>query len=352
MQGKFIQNLPTDIQDGIIEHGMRNGVVLTQAPTGTISILAGTSGGIEPVFAFSFKRRDRLGVHDVYHPLYEEFKKNNPDSEIPDYFVNSMQLTPMQHVRTQAIIQKYTDASRSKTVNAPENHMHEDVKELYEKAHELGCKGVTYFRENSRDEAALESLENVKKKEKQEQQETDAQPKVTEPKERPEIMTGKTYKIKTSYGKLYITINDDAEGKPFEVFAAIGKAGGFFSAKSEAICRLVSLSLRAGIPVEDVIRQLKGIRGPMPSFGTNGDRILSLPDAIAKILERHIKGEQTQLTLASESKKETQEPAKGSAVIEQSMADHGFAPECPECGGTLEMTEGCQLCRSCGFSKC
>jgi ribonucleoside-diphosphate reductase alpha chain len=349
LQGKYIERLPEDIRMSIQQHGIRNGVLQTQAPTGTTSLLAGVSSGIEPVFDFSFKRKDRIGEHIVYHPLYQKYTDEHPGEDVPDYFVNAKQLTPMEHVKMQAVIQKYTDASISKTVNAPEEHTHEDVKELYINAYDLGCKGVTYFRDGSRDLVVLESLDADKKKK---EKESEAEAKLaTEPKERPDIMTGKTYKVKTSYGKLYITINDDTEGKPFEVFAAIGKAGGFFSAKSEAICRLVSLSLRAGIPVEDVVRQLKGIRGPMPSFGKNGDKILSLPDAISKVLERHIKGEQTQLTLTPDVKKEVPEVAKGSAV-EQSMADHGFAPECPECGGTLEMSEGCQMCRGCGFSKC
>ena len=293
MQGAFIKRLPAQIKAAIAEHGIRNAVLQTQAPTGTTSILAGVSSGIEPVFDFAFKRKDRLGEHIVYHPLYQEYKEAHPEEKAPDYFVSAMQLSPMEHVRMQAIIQKYTDASISKTVNAPEEHTHADVKELYQQAYELGCKGATYFRENSRDVAVLESLPA---KEKQIKSDAPAKAELPiRPKERPEVMAGKTYKVKTSYGTLYATVNNDANGLPFEVFATIGKAGGFFAAKSEAICRLASLALSSGIAVEEVIKQLKGIRGPMPSFGQKGVKILSLPDAISQILERHVKGEQVKI---------------------------------------------------------
>ncbi|MBI1961730.1 MAG: ribonucleoside-diphosphate reductase, adenosylcobalamin-dependent, partial [Parcubacteria group bacterium] len=344
LQGVYIQRLPEDIRAGIEQHGIRNGVLQTQAPTGTTSLLAGVSSGIEPVYDFSFKRKDRIGEHIVYHQMYQEYLEQHPGEPVPDYFVNAKQLTPLAHVKMQAIIQKYTDASISKTVNAPEDHTHEDVKELYMKAYELGCKGVTYFRENSRDVSVLESLDADKKKQEKAQAEA-AKPR-REPKARPEVVSGKTYKVKTAYGSLYVTVNEGEDGAPFEVFAAIGKAGGFFNAKSEAVCRLASLALRSGIAAEAVISQLKGIRGPMPSFGTNGDKILSLPDAIAKILERHIRGEQTQLALHHGA------AAHDSQAVNASIADHGHAPECPQCGGVLEMGEGCQLCRSCGYSKC
>ena len=344
LQGVYIQRLPDDIKAGIAAHGIRNGVLQTQAPTGTTSLLAGVSSGIEPVYDFSFVRRDRIGEHIVYHQMYKEYIEKHPGEPVPDYFVNAKQLTPLEHVTMQAVVQKYTDASISKTVNAPENHTHDDVKELYMQAYELGCKGVTYFRENSRDISVLESLDVGKKKQEKAQAEA-AKPHL-KPKARPEVVSGKTYKVKTAYGSLYVTVNDGEGGVPFEVFAQIGKAGGFFNAKSEAICRLASLALRSGIAAEAVIAQLKGIRGPMPSFGTNGDKILSLPDAIAKVLERHIRGEQTQLSLHNGA------TAHDFQAVSASIADHGHAPECPQCGGVLEMGEGCQLCRSCGFSRC
>jgi len=375
LQGKFVSALPEDVKEMIYEHGIRNGVLLTQAPTGTTSMLAGVSSGIEPVFDFAFKRSDRLGEHIVYHPIFKEWKDSHEGEEVPEYFISAKQLTPDEHVRMQAVAQKYTDASISKTVNAPENHTQEEVKNLYVKAYNLGCKGVTYYRENSRDISVLESLDSKKKKEQsqgagltQEQSDTyvvpdiaktdfvskkeNLEPRYIKPQDRPDVMSGKTYKLKISYGKLYVTINDGPDGKPFEIFATIGKAGGFFAAKSEAICRLVSLSLRSGIAVEEVIGQLKGIRGPMPSFDGNGGKILSLADAIAHILERHIKGDQAQMDFGSPKKSDVKHDYSESKSIVQSMADNGNAPECPQCGGILEMAEGCMLCRGCGFSRC
>lgn len=380
LQGVYIKRLPADIQKGISEFGIRNGVLQTQAPTGTTSILAGVSSGMEPVYDFAFKRTDRLGEHIVYHPLYKEYVDAHPGETAPDYFVNAKQLTPDEHVKMQAVIQKYTDASISKTVNAPEDHTHNQVKELYIKAYDLGCKGVTYYRENSRDISVLESLDKAKK--------TDGPKKLTqeqsgnyvvpnflasnkdaaketvatvmapaydktasvEPRKRPDVMVGKTYKIKTGDGVLYVTINNDEAGTPFEVFATIGKAGGFFAANSEAICRLASLALRSGITPEEVVSQLKGIRGPMPAFGPNGTKVLSLADAIAQVLERHVKGDQVQLNLTyPQVKTEHITPVM---TKPQSVANHGYAPECPECGGDLVMSEGCQTCHGCGYSKC
>jgi len=399
LEGMYIKRLPEDIRQGIRTHGIRNGVLQTQAPTGTTSILAGASSGIEPVYDFSFKRTDRIGEHIVYHALYKEYAEKHPNEPVPDYFVNAKQLKPIEHVRMQAVIQKYTDASISKTVNAPEDHTHEDVKELYLKAYDLGCKGATYYRENSRDVSVLESLDSSKKKKTdgqgltQQQSGTYVAPSVVtgvavkeqpsdhpavdqadreieersvsdkateaeipsmrhiEPQARPDVINGSTYKVKTAYGALYVTVNNDESGAPFEVFANIGKAGGFFAAKTEAICRLASLALRSGIAPEEVLKQLRGIRGPMPSFGPNGTKILSLADAIAQVLDRHISGNQATLDFAhaKPASESTSHPTNPSS---RSIADHGIAPQCPECGGDLAMESGCYNCHSCGYSKC
>ncbi len=417
-QGRFIQRLPQDIQDLIRRNGIRNGMLLTQAPTGTTSIVSGVSSGIEPVYDFAFKRKDRLGEHLVYHPLFEAWKKDNPDTaeeDAPEFFVNAKQLSPLEHVKTQAVIQKYTDSSISKTVNAPNDHTLDDVKELYMQAYKLGCKGVTYYRDGSRSLSVLESIDSKDKEKDEKSEETKVapapvaeaapdQPAATEqpasegqvtgitppaPRLRPEMVPGATYKIKTGYGTMYVTINhDNSTGQPFEVFATIGKAGGFFAAKSEAICRLISLSLRSGIPAETVIDQLKGIRGPMPSWGKNG-QILSIPDAIAQVLTTHIESGQAKLDLtytteetgqletenlqsADEMLGKVEEVdvtvnahAEGAAersvptttekkvpTVSDSIANAGVAPECPDCGGILAMAEGCMTCFGCGYSKC
>lgn len=339
LKGHFINQLPASLQEIIKKNGIRNVILLTQAPTGTTSILAGTSSGIEPVYDFVFIRKDRLGEHEVYHPLYKEYIDKNEDSELPPYFVTAKELTPLEHIKMQSVIQKYVDQSISKTVNAPNTHTVQDVKDLYEDAYKLGCKGITYFREGSRDDAVLTS------KQKDSGEKIGATPlQGLTPRERPSEVRGRTYKMNTGYGNLYVTVNDDTSGDPFEIFATIGKAGGFFAAKSEAICRMVSLSLRSGIGVSDVIDQLKGIRGPMPSWGERG-MILSIPDAIAQVLEAHIRAPQEKLDLQFSAK-----PAVKSSP--KSIADLGDIPECPSCGSVLDMAEGCLTCRACGYSKC
>ncbi len=375
LQGHFIKRLPQAVQEMIGKHGIRNGVLLTQAPTGTTSILAGASSGIEPVYDFAFQRKDRLGVHTVYHALFKAWKDAHPDeTTIPDYFVNAKILTPEEHVRMQAAIQHYVDSSISKTVNAPNDHTQAQVQELYMKAYDLGCKGVTYFRDGSRNESVLTSLDDVKKEEAKA-----AAPKaadaVISPRLRPERVAGITYKIKTGYGTMFVTVNHDEEGKPFEVFATIGKAGGVFAEESEAICRLVSLALRARIPLQTVIEQIKGIRGPMPIFGKNG-MILSIPDAIGQVLGQHmqdVEAKQTPAQQVAEREKEvvmmkdqteemvqttlTETVKKAESkykLIEasSSVANLGFSPECPECSSIMAMAEGCLTCFSCGYSKC
>ena len=186
-------------------------------------------------------------------------------------------------------------------------------------------------------------------------------------------MNGKTYKVKTGYGNLYITVNNDEKGDPFEVFATIGKSGGFFQEQSEGICRLISLALRAGIKVEEIISDLKGIRGPMPTFTDKGT-IYSLPDAIARILEEHITPPQLEAPVALAGADAISEPASPEfqrgepAVIlakaksdlakadfleePKTAADYGMMPGCPDCGEALQISEGCLSCKSCGFSRC
>lgn len=431
LQGKFIQRLPEDLKHDIAKHGIRNGVLLTQAPTGTTSIVSGVSSGIEPVFDFAFKRKDRLGEHIVYHPLYSKWKNDNPGtpaSEKPEHFISAKELSPLEHAKMQAVVQKYTDASISKTVNAPNSHTVAEVQELYMQAYKMGCKGIAYYRDGSRDSAVLNSIkeddkvENKREQAPQAEQKDQTQPErkvvpelsrnenvvkesspVTEaattearekaatglgatagltppaPRSRPEIVPGVTYKIKTGYGTMFVTINHDESGQPFEVFATIGKAGGFFAAKSEAICRLISLALRSGISVETVIDQLKGIRGPMPSWGKNG-QILSIPDAIAQVFTTHLNSSQEKLQLQFADNNNPKELDDATELINAtqldevtitekvtadgdvtesvsikssvSIADAGLAPECPECGGILAMAEGCMTCHGCGFSKC
>ncbi|MBI2415044.1 MAG: adenosylcobalamin-dependent ribonucleoside-diphosphate reductase [Candidatus Kerfeldbacteria bacterium] len=375
LQGRFIKRLPQELQDMIAHQGIRNGVLLTQAPTGTTSILAGVSSGIEPVYDFAYQRNDRLGSHTVYHGLFKAWKDANPTTTaVPDYFVNAKELTPDEHIRMQALIQSYVDSSISKTVNAPNNHTQEQVQELYIKAYDLGCKGVTYFRDGSRNEAVLTSLPADGKKAATDDKHI--QPRaVVSPRLRPDRVPGITYKIKTGYGTMFVTVNHDEQNQPFEVFATIGKAGGVFAEESEAICRLVSLALRAGIPLATIIEQIKGIRGPMPVFGKRG-MVLSVPDAIAQVLSDHLDSMEQKKTVDEKVAEREKEVVRLQAQTEtlvkdtmtatvkkaesqyqmiqasNSIANLGISPECPECNSVLAMAEGCLTCFNCGYSKC
>jgi adenosylcobalamin-dependent ribonucleoside-diphosphate reductase len=226
MQGKFIKRLPKAIQEKIKQQGIRNAVLLTQAPTGTTSLLAGVSSGIEPVYDFAMIRRDRTGEHILYHPLLQAWRDQHPNEPTPHYFVSSKDLTPEEHVRVQAMVQRYTDSSISKTVNAPNNHTVEQVETLYRLAYEMGCKGITYYRDGSRD-AVLTRVEDEKK----EVQKEVAKEAVIEPvtsiqqglKPRPAVIHGYTRRVKAPEGTVNVTINSDDQG-PLEVFITVGKA--------------------------------------------------------------------------------------------------------------------------------
>lgn len=377
LQGHFIKGLPKFIREKIAQQGIRNAVILTQAPTGTTSLLSGASSGIEPVFDFSYTVKSRMGVDKVYHHLFGEWKKENPSDDvvIPPYFVNANQLTPMDHIKVQGLIQGYTDSSISKTANAPFEHTVEDVKELYMAAYDLGCKGVTYFRDGSRSgvlyhEEDKASLPNGKKEEAK--PEINATPSQDSVVSRPMILRGRTYKMQTPVGEGFITINRDENDFPFEVFITVGKGGMHTMADAEAMGRLVSLSLRIARSASNVdpksvaqkiSAQLRGIGGSS-HVGFGKDRVMSLADAIAKAL-----AEDLAITAeASEEKVETVPLNLTDAPKDNSGADdvvpsqmplvaasstEKTADLCPECGqASFVFEEGCKKCYSCGYSMC
>ena len=365
----------------------RNATITTIAPTGTLSLLAGSAGGIEPFFAIVIRKKSiwrndgTAELEQIYaNPIFEKVAKKQgfwseklmekisqsstlkDIPEIPEkikkVFVTAHDISPEWHIKMQAAFQKYTDNAVSKTINFPRSATAEEIKKAYLLAYSLGCKGLTVYRDGSRENQVLTT-----NKEKSQTIVASANLKIT-PRERPDIIRGYTYRIKTAYGKLFVTINDDEFGAPFEIFSHLGKAGGFFAAKAEAICRLISLALRSGIDAREVIDQLKGIRGPTPTWSEDGKMILSLPDAIAQILEKHINKNQANLDLEF---KTPSQPAPTQATAENrlpefsngfsrkstlSLADMGEAPACPECGGLLDISEGCLKCNLCGFSKC
>lgn len=291
LRGWFIKKLPPKVRELISENGIRNAVLLTQAPTGTTSLVSGVSSGIEPVYDFAMVRRDRTGEHTIYHPLYENWKNANPGVEkAPEYFVSANDLTPEDHVRVQALIQDYTDSSISKTVNAPNAHTVEEVRRLYMQAYDLGCKGVTYMRDGSREGVLSHKNE---KEEKKDVVVADTVANVpVHLRKRPDNLKGITRRIATPVGHAFVTINADEEGNPFEVFINVGKAGSDITADAEAIGRLISLALR--IPsnyspmevTQQVVNQLAGIGGSS-SRGFGVDRIHSMADAISKVLAEY-----------------------------------------------------------------
>ncbi|MDO8619265.1 MAG: adenosylcobalamin-dependent ribonucleoside-diphosphate reductase [Candidatus Daviesbacteria bacterium] len=362
LQGHFIQDLPEAIQKKIKTQGIRNAVILTQAPTGTTSLLSGVSSGIEPVYDFAFVRTDRTGTSTIYHPLYKAWRDANPEAEVvPDYFCSANDLTPEDHVKVQATVQRYTDSSISKTVNAPNAHTVDDVKKLYMMAYELGCKGVTYFRDGSRT-GVLAHIENQpagSQGKKEEKVEETAEVFVS----RPMILRGRTYRMQTPLGEAFVTINRDAQNQPFEVFVTIGKGGMHTMADAEAIGRLASLSLRlarssGGLSPKEVaqkiVSQLRGIGGAS-HVGFGKDRVMSLADAIAKTLSEDLAVNETEepmeqvpLNLPEGGKDDQDKTEQLKLGVTAKQGDL-----CPECGAaSFVMEEGCQKCYSCGYSKC
>jgi ribonucleoside-diphosphate reductase alpha chain len=322
----------------------RNATTTTIAPTGTLSIIAGCSSGIEPLFALSFVRRvmdndELLEVNPYFekvakergfysHELMDTVARTGSIREVQDIpedvrdvFVTAHDVTPEWHIRMQAAFQKYTDNAVSKTVNLPHDSTVADVSKVYDLAYELGCKGVTIYRDGSKENQVLSYDQQV--------QETGTSLK--DVRDRPETLEGFTTKMATGYGNLYVTVTE-YDGKPFEVFATIGKSGRSTTAKTEAIGRLVSLALRSGVPVENIVSQLKGIGGEHPVFQKDG-LVLSIPDAIGRVLEkRYLKDSKS----------------KGHLKYENSL----LGETCPECGQTISFEEGCMTCHFCGFTKC
>jgi len=328
----------------------RNSTVTTIAPTGTISIIANASSGVEPLFAVSYIRTvmDKNVMVEV-NPVFEKIAKERgfyseelmkkiaehgtvhdiPEvpADIRNIFVTAHDITPENHIQMQAAYQQYTDNAVSKTVNFPNTATIDDVEKVYMMAYETGCKGVTIYRDGSRDEQVLTTG-------KKDEPVAVVQAPVEDDKkaikrDRPKALKGCTHQMQTGCGPLYITINEDSNGL-FELFTTMGKAGGCAASQSEAIGRMVSLAWRSGVQARQVVKQLLGISCHCPSgFGDN--RVLSCADAVAKAIQNH-------------------------------MVDHGYdintdvakqdRGACPECGGIVEHEGGCSVCHVCGYSEC
>lgn len=356
---------------------VRNATLTTIAPTGTISIIAGPcSSGIEPLFAIVYHRNvmdnDKLLEVD---PIFEEVARQRgfysrelmqeiadkgclkDIPEVPEdlkrIFVTSHDISPEWHVRMQAAFQKYVHNATSKTINFAHEATIDDVRKAYLLAYGLGCKGITIYRDRSREEQVL-NIGTVKDAKSEGQAAPQTVNKEIAPRPRPEVIIGTTTKVSTGCGNLYVTINVDERGKPFELFTQMGKAGGCAASQLEAIGRLVSLGFRSGIEVKSIIEQLRNIRCPSPSW-EKGQRIFSCADAIARVVEKRLVNVNVNITpaeveAASVAMKHSSEDESASKIANR---PHGnIVGVCPDCGGALRHEEGCVKCHACGFSKC
>jgi len=333
----------------------RNATVTTIAPTGTISIIAGCSSGIEPVFALSYVRANVLDDDRMVegHPYFEQVARDRDfyseelmkkiaetgsarhtdgvPADVQQVFATAHDITPEWHIKLQSAFQKSTDNAVSKTVNFPNEATVDDVENVYRMAFRTGCKGVTIYRDGSRDEQVL----NVGQSKKKREPEPGLGIATTRP-ARPQLLTGETQRVDTGCGKLFVIMNDDEYGAR-EVFANMGKAGGCASSNTEALGRLISLALKRGASPQEVVEQLKGIRCHVP-YGMGPNATLSCADAIGKALERrYVTGAAAKAGSAPEPQLSLVEVAQGA---------------CPDCGGAIEHEGGCAVCRTCGFSKC
>ncbi len=354
----------------------RNATLTTLAPTGTISIIAGPcSSGIEPIFAISYYRNvmDKTKLVET-DPVFEVVAKERgfytPElmekiaqegsihdiKEIPDdvkrVFVTAHDISPEWHIKMQAEFQKYTDNAVSKTINFSHAATEEDVRKAYILAYKLGCKGITVYRDGSRDEQVL----NVNKKEaapavQMQDLVADASFCKIEPRPRPEVTTGTTSKVLTGCGNLYVTVNNDENGRPFEVFTQMGKAGGCAASQLEAIGRLASLAFRCGIDTKAISEQLRGIRCPAPSWD-KGEKIFSCADAVSHVLEKRIIEHRMAASQAVAATTMAGASAAIAAPAKIKNRLNNMVGVCPDCGTPLLHEEGCLKCHGCGFSKC
>lgn len=327
---------------------VRNATRTTIAPTGTLSILAGCSSGVEPMFAIVYTRRvmdntEMLEVNPVFERISKENGFHSEDlmrkiakagtiqgfEEIPakfrQVFETAHDITPRNHIDIQAAFQKYTNNAVSKTINFGQGATVDDVKEAYLLAYELGCKGITIYRDGCR---ANQVLSTAKTDKKQDSAEASAPVK----RDRPRSLVGRTYQMATGCGQMYVTINEDEQNRQFELFNFVGKAGGCAASQCEAIGRLVSLAWRSGMSADPIVKQLIGISCHKPA-GFGAQKVLSCADAIAQAVRQHIEGVSGK---------------PGNGMSENAMS---FGA-CPECGGAIEHESGCCVCHSCGYSEC
>ncbi|MGH7480601.1 MAG: vitamin B12-dependent ribonucleotide reductase [Longimicrobiales bacterium] len=388
---------------------VRNCNTTTVAPTGTISIIAECSGGIEPLFAVAFMRNqagalmpdvnndfvrmartDGWYSEDLMRRIAEEGHIHFPEvpQDVQRLFVTAHDVTPEWHIRMQAAFQAHVDSAISKTCNFANEATPDDVRAIYLQAFDAGCKGVTVYRDGSRpmqvlstgktgrDAANAEVVHDLEaqvadareRMHRLEHEKEALQARLDEvaarhqkrllPRGRPAALAGTTRKMQSPLGDLYVTINEDEQGRPFELFATLGKAGGAAMADAEAIGRLVSLALRSGISIQDIYNQLRGISCDRAvGFGPN--KVLSVPDAVAQAMIQHDQeknGVQQELPIGqprpSAAPARTAGPAQAEAALEPYDPGETFIGTCPECSSELRFAEGCVKCLACGYSEC
>ncbi|NQT59639.1 MAG: adenosylcobalamin-dependent ribonucleoside-diphosphate reductase [Bacteroidetes bacterium] len=359
LQSGFMMQMPEEIRELVREKGIRNVTLLTQAPTGTTGTMVGTSTGIEPYYFWEWERVGRMGSHIERVDVYEEWLAEHEGEDLPDYFVSAMDLSPDGHVKVQAAIQRWVDSSISKTGNTPADYTVEETGKLYEQMYDLGCKGGTTYRDGSRETQVLNKMDDDDDV-MDEPVEIDIKPRV-----RSTVLRGTTYRKTTPIGTAYITVNSDGlhEEDPFEVFVNVAKVGSDVAADAEGLGRLVSLVLRMPSPLspaqraESVIAQLRGIgSGRQTGFGKN--RVMSLPDAIAQVLEEHIGSDQTNHQYPQLPDEEDENKKKQYDLTFNKKDNSGEKKAiqsdiCPVCGNaTFLNIEGCKKCFSCGHSEC
>lgn len=399
---------------------LRNCNMTTVAPTGTISIIAGCSSGIEPLFAVAFMRNQAGSLMPDVNPEFVRMARDQGwysdelmeriaseghihfaevPEDVQETFTTAHDVTPEQHIRMQAAFQQYTDSAISKTCNFPHDATEEDVRRIYELAYQLKCKGVTVYRDGSRDAQVLSTGKTAQKvvaesgsmqvgfeqigdtelaealaaalsriAELEAQVEEGGKTialleggvmKAPQVRSRPSELRGITRKIASPLGDMYVTINEDQSGRPFEAFVALGKAGGSAMADAEAIGRLISLGLRSGISLRKIHKQLRGISSDR-AVGFGNNKVLSSPDAIAQVIERHLEekeGIQQSLPIpdpgaAKTTNGGTQTAQKPIIHRFEEQAALSFIGTCPDCGSGLEFAESCVKCHACGYSEC
>ena len=384
LQSGYMQAMPADVREAVQEKGSRNVTLLTQAPNGTIGTMVGTSTGIEPFYFWNYFRKSRLGKHEERVKILDEWQQAHPGEPLPGYFITAMDLSPEEHVKVQAAIQRWVDSSISKTCNLPASYTIEQTREIYELLYRLGCKGGTVYRDGSRDVQVL----NLKESDKKASESASAKPAASAPvpavaaeesvtaetssealvqgsqgfqpkvRPRPYKRRGYTVSKTTPSGTAHITMNEDEDGHPFEVFLEIGKAGSDIKAMAEAMGRLMSLILRMASPVSpvervrEIVKQITGIGGAR-SLGFGKRRVLSLPDGVGQALAENYLG----VSYGSESDGQGAQMGVEAAAAAEKKAAAALAAAsadlCPNCGDSAFVrVEGCQTCYACGYSEC